>query len=75
MNKKYIFFTTILFITFLITTILAFKAAKNITTIKVNNTNNPDFFMTNTFYTKFDNDGNISEQIHMDKIIHFAKQS
>lgn len=75
MNKKYIFFTALLFITFLTASILAFKAAKNITTNHMNNINNPDFFMTNTFYTKFDNDGNISEQINMDKIMHFTTRN
>jgi LPS export ABC transporter protein LptC len=75
MNKKYIFFTALLFITLLTASMLAFKAAKNITTARVTNPNNPDFFMTNTFYTKFDNDGNISEQIHMDKIMHFTTRN
>lgn len=72
MNKKNILFTIILFATFLITSTLALLTAKKATSIHVNSANNPDFFMNNAVYSKFNHDGHINNQIHTTKITHFA---
>ncbi|EKD45732.1 MAG: hypothetical protein ACD_69C00160G0002 [uncultured bacterium] len=72
MNKKTILFSIIVLIVFIGTSIIALSTAKKITTINVASSDNPDFFMTNAAYTKFNQQGYIHKQVYANKITHFA---
>ena len=75
MGKKNLLFAIILFSTFATASILALLAAKKITTTHPAADSTPDFFMTNATYSKFDNNGNISNQFSTREIIHFQHQN
>lgn len=72
MNTKNIFITIILLSLVIITSVLTLLTAKKLTSTHINNTNNPDFFMNNVSYIKFDQKGNIINQFSTSKITHFA---
>ncbi len=64
--------TTVLLISILIiTSLLAIKSTKKITATDVAHNNNPDFFILQATYTKFNDEGILSSQIYADKITHF----
>jgi LPS export ABC transporter protein LptC len=71
MNKKNILLTLILIIIFASVSILAIIETKKIIHVHVNAINAPDFAMTNAIYTKFDQNGNISDQFYTTRITHF----
>ena len=72
MNKKTILFSIIVLIVFIGTSIIALSTAKKITTMNVASSDNPDFFMTNAAYTKFNLQGHIHNQVYANKITHFV---
>lgn len=51
---------------------LSLSIAKKFTTTHINSTDNPDFFMTEAVYTKFNSAGQIRNQFQTDKITHFT---
>lgn len=73
MNKKNLLFTIALLIAFSISSILAIFTAKKLTKIRISSVNHPDFFMHNVTYTKFNQEGNIRNQIHAKKITHLTQ--
>jgi lipopolysaccharide export system protein LptC len=75
MNTKNIFITLVLLATFSSVSILALLEAKKIILGHRNAVDAPDFFMTNTTYIQFDQNGNISNQFYTSKIIHFANNN
>jgi len=76
MTKKNILFTIILLTVFSCTSILALFTAKKITTTThKHSTNSPDFFMTDTTYTKFSRKGDIQNRVKSNKITHFIKNN
>ncbi|MEI8055291.1 MAG: LPS export ABC transporter periplasmic protein LptC [bacterium] len=72
MNTKNIFITIVLLAIFSSVSILALLEAKKIIGGHANAADAPDFFMTNTTYVQFDQNGNISNQFYTSKIIHFT---
>ncbi len=72
MNIKNILFSLALIALFLATSILAIFTAKKITVVHTHSTDNPDFFMTNAFYTKFNREGALHNRIRTKKLTHFV---
>ncbi|CAL7960394.1 Lipopolysaccharide export system protein LptC [Gammaproteobacteria bacterium] len=75
MNTKNIFITIVLLAIFSSVSILALLEAKKITSSHTNAADAPDFFMTNTTYVQFDQNGNVNNQFYASKIIHFTSNN
>lgn len=71
MHKKNILLTIALLATFLTISTLALFIAKKFIKPHMNSANNPDFFMADALYTKFNQQGLIRTKIQTNKITHF----
>lgn len=74
MNKKTVFFASILILVIVISTILALHLAKKTITPHVNESRNPDFFMNKAVYLELNKDGTVHSQMQAAKLIHYVEK-